>query len=425
MSAVPTEVAEVCSNLIRFDTTNPGGDERLAAEYVCAFLSGLGIEPRLLELEPRRSNVVARWPGTDPMLPALLIQAHLDTVPAQPAEWSLDPFSGAIEAGNVWGRGAVDMKDAVAMYLVALKSMKMNNRVPKRDLILAFTADEETGGRLGAEYLVRQHPGLFEGCGVSIGEVGGFNISVEGGPTIYLISTIDKGIRRYTVRCRGTSGHGSMLAQNNPLIELSRELVAIDSLEYSSHVVGAMRSLVRSIAPSQRDPIAFSEELAKAGPVSRMLIPGLSNTTNVTKIRGGYSENVIPFEAWATLDCRFLPGQEHALHSALLSALNSRTELTLNRHTPAIESPDESDWFTWLSQPLLRATPDALVSPFVFSGSTDNKWFSTLGIPTYGFTPLHLPADYDFASMFHGVDERIPISSLEFGVGVLVDLFCT
>jgi acetylornithine deacetylase/succinyl-diaminopimelate desuccinylase-like protein len=425
MSAAPTEVAEVCSDLIRFNTTNPGGDERLAAEYVCAFLSGLGIEPNLLELEPRRSNVVARWPGTDPTLPALLIQAHLDTVPAQSAEWSLDPFSGAIEAGNVWGRGAVDMKDAVAMYLVALKSMKLDGRAPKRDLILVFTADEETGGRLGAEYLVREHREIFEGCGVSIGEVGGFNISVEGGPTVYLISTIDKGIRRYTLRCRGTSGHGSMLAQDNPLTQLSRELISVDALEYSSHVVGAMHSLVRSLAPSQRDPGAFSKELAKTGPVSRMLIPGLSNTTNVTRIGGGYSENVIPGEAWATLDCRFLPGQEHALHAALSSALDTRTEVTLNRHTPATESPDESEWFDWLSQPLLRATPGALVAPFVFSGSTDNKWFSTLGIPTYGFTPLHLPADYDFASMFHGVDERIPISSLEFGVGVLADLFCT
>jgi acetylornithine deacetylase/succinyl-diaminopimelate desuccinylase-like protein len=200
-----------------------------------------------------------------------------------------------------------------------------------------------------------------------------------------------------------------MLAQDNPLTQLSRELISVDALEYSSHVVGAMHSLVRSLAPSQRDPGAFSKELAKTGPVSRMLIPGLSNTTNVTRIGGGYSENVIPGEAWATLDCRFLPGQEHALHAALSSALDTRTEVTLNRHT----------------QPLLRATPGALVAPFVFSGSTDNKWFSTLGIPTYGFTPLHLPADYDFASMFHGVDERIPISSLEFGVGVLADLFCT
>ena len=425
MTSEQATIAEICSDLIRFDTTNPGGQERKAAEYVCAFLSDLGIQPDLLELEPNRSNVVARWQGTDSELPALLIQAHLDTVPAQSADWSVDPFGGTIKDGYIWGRGAVDMKDAVAMYLAALRIMKWAGQVPKRDLILAFTADEETGGRLGAEFLVREHPELFEGCGVSIGEVGGFNVNVDGQPPIYLISTIDKGIRRYTVRCRGTSGHGSMVTNDNALIRLSGELISISALEHSTHIVDAMRSLVHSISPSQCDESNYSMELERVGPVSRMLTCGLSNTANVTKIRGGYSENVVPGEAWATLDCRFLPDQEEVLHSELLSVLSDRTELTLDRHTPASVSSAETKWFDWLSQPIMRATPGALVSPFVFSGSTDNKWFSKLGISTYGFTPLHLPCDYDFASMFHGVDERVPISSLEFGVAVLADLFCT
>ncbi|MCC6223519.1 MAG: M20/M25/M40 family metallo-hydrolase [Thermoleophilia bacterium] len=417
-------VAEICSTLIRFDTSNPGGVERAAAEYVAGFLADLGLEPVVLECEPGRSNVVVRLPGVDPTAPALLVHGHLDTVPAVADDWTHHPQSGEIAAGQVWGRGAVDMKHAVAMDLAAVAELVARGRRPRRDIVLAFVADEETGGQAGARFLVHEHPELFEGCRVAIGEVGGFSIPALDGTPTFAVSVADKGLRWYELRRRGVAGHGSMLAKDNPITGLAATLQEVAGAVDELIVLEPMRLLAEAVAGRA---VEQPEEvrailLAHTGAFAPLLAAALRNTVNVTRVGGGYKDNVIPSDAWARLDCRYLPGHEERLHRVLVEALPERASLELVRRSPATEPDHASPWFEHLAASLRAVSPAARVVPYVFSGGTDNKWFAELGLATFGFTPLSLPAGFDFPAMFHGVDERVPIESLEFGVRVLTEL---
>ncbi|TDB89635.1 M20/M25/M40 family metallo-hydrolase [Actinomadura sp. KC216] len=418
----PAPVEEICSDLIRFDTTNPGGTERKAAEYVAALLSDMGLEPQVIEAEPGRTNVVARVAGTDPGAPALLIQGHLDTVPADASDWSRHPHSGDIADGHVWGRGAVDMKNAVAMTLAAARGTLTAGRRPRRDLVLAFLADEETGGRLGAGHLVTEHPDLFEGCAAAIGEVGGFNVPVpSGGPPLFAVSVADKGLRWYEVREEGVAGHGSMIPRDNPIPRLAETTLRLVSSARPYTVIDPMRVLASEIAGRPvTDPADVADVLAtRTGPFAPMFGAGIRTTVNVTRIGAGYKENVIPGEAWARFDCRFVPGHEEEVDEHLASRLGDRTKVSLLRRSPAVLSDHEGEWFGLLTEALRGESPGCAVAPFVFSGGTDNKWFRTLGMETYGFTPMLLPPGYDYPAMFHGVDERCPVDSLRFGVRVM------
>jgi acetylornithine deacetylase/succinyl-diaminopimelate desuccinylase-like protein len=413
-------VEQICSDLIRFDTTNPGSAERGAAEYVATLLSDWGLEPVLLESASQRSNVVVRIPGTDSGAPALLVQGHLDTVPADDSEWSKHPHSGEVADGFVWGRGAVDMKNALAMTLSAVGGMLADGRRPPRDVVLAFVADEEAGGRLGAAYLVEEHRDLFDGCAAAIGEVGGFNIPSRDGIPTFAVSVADKGLRWYEIRVRGVAGHGSMVAQDNPIQGLAENLLRLLETTHPLEVLEPMRLLASTL---EGRAVHDSEEvlavLAATGPFSRMLCAALTNTVNVTRIGAGYKENVIPGDAWARLDCRYLPGQEEAMHQRILDSLGPSAAAEIIRHSPAAISGHDGEWFDRLADSLRSVVPECRVAPFVFSGGTDNKWFGQLGIPTYGFTPMLLPPGYDFPAMFHGVDERFPVSGLHFGVRVM------
>ncbi|TYK51273.1 M20/M25/M40 family metallo-hydrolase [Actinomadura decatromicini] len=414
-------VEEICSDLIRFDTSNPGSSERKAAEYVAALLSGMGLEPRIIEAEPGRSNVVARVSGTDPGLPALLIQGHLDTVPADASAWTRDPHGGDIADGHVWGRGAVDMKNAVAMTLAAVGGTFARGRRPRRDLVLAFLADEETGGKLGAGHLVAEHADLFEGCGAAIGEVGGFNVPVSSGSPLFVVSVADKGLRWYEVREEGVAGHGSMLPRDNPIPRLAETTLRLLSSEQPYTVTEPMRVLASRIAGREvTDPAEVADVLAtRTGPFGRMFAAGVRTTVNVTRVGAGYKENVIPGEAWARFDCRFVPGHEDDLHEHITSSAGERAEVSLLRRSPPVLSDHESEWFGRLGEALETVSPGCAVAPFVFSGGTDNKWFRTLGMETYGFTPMLFPPGYDYPAMFHGVDERCPVDALHFGVRVM------
>ncbi|MBT2207872.1 MULTISPECIES: M20/M25/M40 family metallo-hydrolase [Actinomadura] len=418
------EVEEICADLIRFDTTNPGGREREAAEYVATLLSDMGLDPKVIEAEPGRSNVVARVPGTDPSLPALLVQGHLDTVPAQAADWSRHPLSGDIADGHVWGRGAVDMKNAVAMTLSAFGTALAEGRRPRRDIVLAFVADEETGGRLGAGHLVAEHADLFEGCRAAIGEVGGFNVPTPSGPPLFAVSVADKGLRWYEVRAKGVAGHGSMIAQDNPIPRLAETTLRVLSAERPYTVTEPMRVLASRVAGRPlTSPAEIADVLAtRTGPFGRMFAAGVQGTVNVTRLGAGYKENVIPGEAWARFDCRFVPGHEDELHEHLTSGLDENTEVSLLRRSPPVLSDHEGEWFGLLTRALREVSPGCDVAPFVFSGGTDNKWFRTLGMETYGFTPMLFPAGYDYPAMFHGVDERCPVEALRFGVRVMDEL---
>ncbi|WP_131735476.1 M20/M25/M40 family metallo-hydrolase [Actinomadura roseirufa] len=418
-------VERICSDLIRFDTGNPGGNEREAAEYVAECLARTGVEPVVLEAAQGRGNVVARVPGDDPSAPALLIQGHLDTVPAEPELWSKHPHSGDISDGCVWGRGAVDMKNAVAMTLAALDRLLASGRRPRRDLVLAFVADEETGGREGAAFLVHEHRDLFEGCAVALGEVGGFNVpSADGTPT-FAISVADKGLRWYEIRRTGVAGHGSMVARDNPIAGLAEIVRGLLSAPPVPAVLDPMRTLAESVSGrTLTGPDEVYEVLATStGPFAPMLAAGARNTVNVTRVGGGYKENVIPSEAWARVDCRYVPGHEDALHEMIERSLSGRAAAELLRRSPAVVSDHAGTWFDHLAGSLTAVAPGCRVAPFVFSGGTDNKWFAELGVPTYGFTPMLLPDGFDFPAMFHGVDERFPVESLHFGVDVLEHLF--
>ncbi|WP_433260984.1 M20/M25/M40 family metallo-hydrolase [Actinosynnema sp. CS-041913] len=417
-------VEEICSDLIRFDTSNPGSHERAAAEYVATHLSDSGLDPLVYEQLPRRTNVVARWPGRDPSLPALLVQGHLDTVPADRAAWSVDPHSGEIADGHVWGRGAVDMKNAVAMTLSAVDAMVTAGRRPNRDIVLAFLADEETGGRHGAGFLVERHRELFDGCQAAIGEVGGFNVTPPRDRTVFAISVADKGLRWYEVRERGIAGHGSMIAEDNPIPKLAATVRRLVSADQPLAVTEPMRALASRLAGHEvDDPDEVHTLLATTtGPFARMLVAGIRNTVNVTRTGAGYKENVIPGNAWARFDCRFVPGHEDAIDDHIRTGLGDSATATLLRRSPAAWTDHDGEWFDRMTDALCDVLPGSEAAPFVFSGGTDNKWFRQLGMQTFGFTPMLLPPGYDYPAMFHGVDERCPVDALRFGVDVLTGL---
>jgi len=317
------------------------------------------------------------------------------------------------------------MKNAVAMYLAALSRVLADGGRPERDIVLAFVADEEAGGNAGAAFLMQRHRDLFDGCGVGIGEVGGFSMRARDGVPTFAISVADKGLRWYELRQRGVAGHGSMIAEDNPITGLTRTLAALADQRVDYVVLEPMRRLAAELAgrPVTADQDAVDVLVRESGPYRRMIEAALQNTVNVTRIGAGYKDNVIPGSAWARLDCRYLPGHEDELHDRVTATLPDSVQASLVRRSPPATSDPDSSWFAHLAQSVRTVRPDCRVAPYVFSGGTDNKWFADLGIPTFGFTPLLLPDGFDFPAMFHGVDERVPVDSLDFGVRVLADLF--
>jgi acetylornithine deacetylase/succinyl-diaminopimelate desuccinylase-like protein len=419
------EVASLASDLIRIDTTNPGDHsgpgERAAAEHVAELLAGVGLEPAVLESHPKRTSVVARIEGTDPARPALLIHGHLDVVPADPGDWRVHPFSGETWDGCVWGRGAVDMKDMDAMMLAVVRQRLREGRRPRRDVVLAFVADEEAGGTWGARWLVDNHPELFEGVTEAIGEVGGFSVTI-GDRRLYLIQAAEKGMAWMRLIARGTAGHGSMLQPDNAVTELAEAVARIGRHEWPVRLTSAARAFLEEAAAalgidfSQNDCRDF---IAKLGPISRIVGATVTNTANPTMLNAGYKVNVIPQLATAQVDGRFLPGYEEEFFAEMDELLGLGLRREFVHHDIAVETTLDGELAETMSAALLGEDPDGRVVPYCLSGGTDAKSFSRLGIRCFGFAPLRLPADLDFAGMFHGVDERVPVEALRFGVRVL------
>jgi acetylornithine deacetylase/succinyl-diaminopimelate desuccinylase-like protein len=419
------EVAAIASDLIRIDTTNPGDHsgpgEREAAEYVAGLLSDAGLEPTLLESHPKRASVVTRIEGTDPSRPALLIQCHLDVVPADPDHWQVHPFSGTIQDGCVWGRGAVDMKDMDAMVLALIQERLREGRRPPRDIVLAFLADEEAGGKWGARWLVDNHPGLFEGVTEAIGEVGGFSATI-GGRRLYLIQAAEKGIAWLRLLARGTAGHASMLQRDNAVTEVAEAIARIGRHEWPVRLTATTRAFLDEAA----DALGTTETqndypglIAKIGPLAIMVGATLTNTANPTMLAAGYKVNVVPQTATAQVDGRFLPGYEDEFFATVDSLLGPGVQREFIHHDIAVETTLDGDLAEAMTAALHAEDPDGRIVPYCLSGGTDAKSFSRLGIRCLGFTPLRLPADLDFFGMFHGVDERVPVDALQFGVRVL------
>ena len=431
--APDASVVQLCSQLIRFDTTNRGGGdsngERAAAEFVASCLTGAGVQPQVLESAPGRASVVARIAGESSASPALLVHAHLDVVPAVAADWSVPPFAGEVRDGYVWGRGAVDMKDMCAMVLSAVGSWPGRGVRPHRDIVLAFVADEEANGEYGADWLVARHASVFDGCAAAIGESGGFRFGTPGGPPLYPIGAAERGTLHLRLVATGRAGHGSRPNPANAVVALVETLARISAYRWpvrltpavSAYLSGAARALLgESVDPV--DPSTVDDLVARLGRAGVLAAGTVRNTATPTVLRAGEAVNVIPATATALVDVRTLPGTADEVLATLDSLLapGVRREFVANRGP--VSAPLDSPWLHAMALALQAEDPDAVVLPYCLGGGTDAKAFATLGMDCYGFAPLYLPldpAEYDYRAMAHGVDERVPIEGLRFGARVL------
>jgi acetylornithine deacetylase/succinyl-diaminopimelate desuccinylase-like protein len=417
------EVVDLCRELIRIDTTNYGDDrgpgERAAAEYVATLLDEVGIEATIYEGAGGRSNVVAHW-GDPATSNRLLVHGHLDVVPAAKADWKIDPFAGEIADGYLWGRGAVDMKDFDAAILSVVRARTRAGAVPARPITLVFTADEEAGSIHGAHWLVDNHADLLEGCTEAVGEVGGFSATV-GGLRMYLVQTAEKGIAWLRLRASGTAGHGSMRNPDNAVTAVAEAVAAIGRHEWPIRITSTMRTLfdeVERLTGVHVDETNVQQVLDGLGPASRMLSAVIRNTANPTMLDSGYKVNVIPGDATASIDGRFLPGHEDEFFKTLRELLPEQVTYELLHHDDALETTFDGRLVDAMRSSLLEEDPDAAVLPYLMSGGTDAKAWHRLGVRCFGFTPLRLPPDLDFTGLFHGIDERVPTDALEFSARV-------
>ncbi|MFC4561605.1 M20/M25/M40 family metallo-hydrolase [Nocardiopsis mangrovi] len=436
------EVVRFTSDLIRIDTSNRGGGdcrERPAAEYVAERLADAGLEPRILESAPGRANVVARISGTDPSAPALLVHGHLDVVPADPADWTVHPFSGEVRDGLVWGRGAIDMKNTDAMVLALARDWARTGRAPRRDIVLAFTADEEDSAVHGADFLVRRHPDLFEGCTEGISESGAytFHAAAPGGERVrlYPVGAGERGTAWLRLTARGTAGHGSKVNRDNAVSALAAAVARIDAHRWPVRLTPLTRAAITEVAAAMGvkvdlDAPEFDPErdldalLERLGTASALLASTVRNSANPTMLDAGYKVNVIPGTASAGVDGRVLPGAEDEFRTTMDELTGDRVSWGYRHSSPALMAPVQSPTFAAMRAALLAHDPEAHVVPVCMSGGTDAKQFSELGIVGYGFSPLRLPPSLDYAALFHGVDERVPVDALRFGLRVL-DRFLT
>ncbi|UAL70014.1 M20/M25/M40 family metallo-hydrolase [Streptomyces angustmyceticus] len=420
------EVVDLCRDLIRMDTSNygdhSGPGERAAAEYVAEKLAEVGLEPQIFESHKGRASTVARIEGEDRSRPGLLIHGHTDVVPANADDWTHHPFSGEIADGCLWGRGAVDMKDMDAMTLAVVRDRLRTGRKPPRDIVLAFLADEEAGGTYGARYLVDHHPHLFEGVTEAISEVGGFSFTVNEQVRLYLIETAQKGMHWMKLTVDGNAGHGSMIHKDNAITELSEAVGRLGRHEFPVRVTKTLRSFLDQLGDAlgtELDPEDMDATLAKLGGIAKLIGASLKNTANPTQLGAGYKVNVIPGQATAHVDGRFLPGHEEEFLADLDRILGPRVKREDVHADKALETTFDGALVEAMQSALQAEDPIARAVPYMLSAGTDAKSFDDLGIRGFGFAPLKLPPELDFAGMFHGVDERVPVDGLKFGVRVL------
>ena len=421
------EVVKICQDLIRIPSVNFGdgkGDEKAVAEYVVASLAEVGIPAKIYESAPNRCNVIANIEGSDTSRPGLVVHGHIDVVPANAADWSVDPFAAEIRDGMIWGRGAVDMKNTDAMILAIVRKWARTGYKPPRNIVLAFFADEEAGMTYGSRWMAAKHPEVFEGCSEAISEVGGFSVTVSDGKRLYFVEAAQKGIHWMRLTASGRAGHGSMMNDENALTELSEAVAKIGRFNWPQRYTQTVKILFKKIAQATGKP--YNEDdlrplLTEIGPTARMIGATLQNTANPTMLDAGYKANVIPGSASAVIDGRFLPGYEDELNETIRSIIGPNITIETISRDIALEVEFEGDLVEAMCNAIMRHDPEGIPVPYLMSGGTDNKALSELGIVGYGFSPLKLPADLDFMALFHGVDERVPISGLEFGVNVLAD----
>ena len=421
------EVVRICQDLIRIPSVNFGegkGNEKEVAEYVAALLEEVGIKATIYESAPGRCNVMARISGRDSSRPGLIVHGHLDVVPANADDWSVNPFCGDIINGFIWGRGAVDMKNMDAMIIATVRDWSRTGYVPPRDIVLAFFADEEAGSILGSHWMVDKHPELFSGCNEAISEVGGFSVTVADGKRFYMIETAEKGIHWMKLTAHGKAGHGSVMNQENALTRLAEAVAKIGNHEWPQRYSTTVKNLLKKVASVTGK--AYDEKdlrplLLEIGFAARMIGATLQNTANPTMLEAGYKANVMPGSASAVIDGRFIPGFEDELNETITQLVGPHVSVETIARDIALEVPFEGDLVDAMCAAIVKEDSQAIPVPYLMSGGTDNKALAKLGIIGYGFSPLKLPEDFDFVAMFHGVDERVPVEGLTFGVRVLKD----
>jgi acetylornithine deacetylase/succinyl-diaminopimelate desuccinylase-like protein len=420
-----SDAISICQTLIRIPSVNYGdgkGDEAAVAAKVVELLLEAGIDSEIFESAPGRCNVIAHIKGVDEKRPGLVVHGHLDVVPANADDWSVDPFSAEIKDGMIWGRGAVDMKNMDAMIIAIFRMWAKKGIKPPRNIVLAFFADEEAGSLFGSRWMVAKHPEVFKGCSEAISEVGGFSVTVAGNKRLYFIEAAQKGIHWMRLSASGRAGHGSMMNPENALTRLSEAVSKVGSYEWPQRYTKTVKVLFNKIAEvtgKKYDEKDLRPLLEEIGPMARMIGATLQNTANPTMLEAGYKANVIPQSASAVIDGRFLPGLENELNQTIKDIIGPDITVETITHDIALEVDFEGDLVESMNRSILAFDPEGIPVPYLMSGGTDNKALSELGIIGYGFSPLQLPADLDFMALFHGVDERVPVDGIKFGVNVL------
>ncbi|NMO55493.1 M20/M25/M40 family metallo-hydrolase [Actinoplanes sp. TBRC 11911] len=427
------EVVGICRDLLRIDTTNTGVPEttvgeRVAAEYVARLLAEAGIEARILESGPNRANVVARITGADPSRGALLLHGHLDVVPAEAGEWSVPPFEGIEKDGYLYGRGAIDMKDFDAMILAVVRDWRRIGYVPPRDIVIAFTADEEAGMTFGSKWLVENHPDLFAGCTEAIGEVGGYSYTVNDDRRLYLVQTAEKGLDWLRLTATGRPGHGSMVHDDNAITALAEAVARVGRHRFPIVLTPTVRTFLELVAdemgvefnPDDPEPL-----IAKLGGIKNIIGASIRNTANPTRFDAGYKDNVIPGSASALIDCRTLPGYGEQFLAEIAEVIGPDIEISHPQRLHPVETEFDGDLVNAMGAALRAEDPGARTVPYLMFGATDAAYFAELGMRCFGFAPLKIPADLNFSALFHGIDERVPTEGLKFGVRVLDRLLRT
>lgn len=437
------EVVQFTSELIRIDTSNHGGGqcrERPAAEYVATLLSEAGLAPRILESAPGRANVIAHLSGTQPERDALLVHGHLDVVPADPAQWRVPPFSGEIHEDMVWGRGALDMKQALAMTLATVRHWHRTGHRPRRSLVLAFTADEEDSAAYGAAWLAREHADELSHVSEGISESGGHTYhatNAAGAPVrLYPIGAGERGSAWLQLTAHGTAGHGSRASRgvagqsDNAVSALADAVARIAAHSWPVRLTDTTRTSLTEITAAlgiatdvtaadfdaDRDMDALLDRLGAAG---ELLRPGVRNSTNPTMLEAGYKLNVIPGSARAGVDGRIVPGAAAEFHTTMDALTGPKVDWEFAHASPPIQAPVDTPTFAAMRDALLAEDPQAQVVPVCLSGGTDAKHFAALDITGYGFVPMGLDESWPYRSLVHGVDERVPIAAVQFGARVL------
>lgn len=395
-------------DLVRLDTSNPPGNERIAADYIAEELGCNGIESTIVESKPTRASLVARIKGRDPSKPPLLISSHTDVVPVEADKWTRPPFGGDIADGCVWGRGTIDMKAKCAIDLILASALKRSGVVPERDLIIAAVADEEAGSQFGAKFLVERHPELVR-AGFVLNEVGGFTVHF-GDLRFYPIQVAEKGFVTVRMTVRGQPGHGSIPREDSAVAKMAALITKIVKTPMRRRVTPVMRRTLEALGISADD-------------AAGMFRPMLSNTVTPTIVQAGYKDNVIPGEASVILDGRTLPGENPESFMAELRAIvGSEPAFELVKTGPPAETSVETPLFELMKTTIETADPGALAIPWMIPGATDNKFYAQLGAACYGFAPVKLDPEIPFGSLYHGNDERMPIEGFHWGFRVYRDV---